>query len=261
LQTLTIPDKVLDVLKRLGLTELQAKTYLTLTHLEKAEVKKISKFSDIARQDIYRIMPTLEKLGLVEKIISTPVLYRAIPLNEGTLRLFQKRTEEHARLKSSLKSVINNREENSNAAFLDSNVEFVITSERKRFVRSLEKSFSTASKCDMICPGEALSFMVFNFYDCLVSAASRGVKIRFITQKTDVNLSITRQIQSLTSNPNFEMKFVDSAIDTGIIIVNNEVNIRISDSKAVPSLWTNNRQILKIAQTKFENQWNNIAAT
>ena len=94
-------DKVLDVLVRLGLTELQAKTYLTIARLEKAEVKAISKLSSIARQDIYRIIPALEKLGLVEEIIATPKLYKALPLSEGTRKLFQQRTSEHISLKNS----------------------------------------------------------------------------------------------------------------------------------------------------------------
>lgn len=131
--------EAVDVLVKLGLTELQAKTYLTLTQLKTAEVKKIAAQSNIARQDIYRIMPVLEELGLVEKIIATPILYKAIPLSEGTLMLFQRRKEEEAKLKSSLKLLVDNREENSKMAPQEENLEFVITSERKRFVRRLEK--------------------------------------------------------------------------------------------------------------------------
>jgi hypothetical protein len=45
----------------LGLTYLQAKIYFTLTQLKTAEAQKISNVSNVARQDIYRLMPTLEK--------------------------------------------------------------------------------------------------------------------------------------------------------------------------------------------------------
>lgn len=122
-------DKVLDLLMRLDLTELQAKTYLTLTTVEKAEVGLVSKLSNISRQDIYRIMPTLEKLGLVEEIIATPKLYKAIPLNEGTARLFQKRTEEHTKLESSIKLLNKYSEKNTGLAIKSCKSEFVITSE------------------------------------------------------------------------------------------------------------------------------------
>jgi DNA-binding IclR family transcriptional regulator len=54
---------------------LKSKVYLTLATLGKADVKTIAKASNIARQEIYRIMPTLQKLGLTEKIITNPTMY------------------------------------------------------------------------------------------------------------------------------------------------------------------------------------------
>ena len=98
-------DETIKILMNLGLTCLQAKTYLVLTTLKEAEAKKISKISNIARQDIYRIMPELEKVGLVERIISTPTLYKAIPLKEGSFVLFQKRAKEHAALQEKIEAL------------------------------------------------------------------------------------------------------------------------------------------------------------
>jgi sugar-specific transcriptional regulator TrmB len=85
-------DETIYLLMDLGLTCSQAKAYLALTVLKKAEAKKIARVSCIARQDIYRIMPELERIGLVEKLIATPVLYGAIPLYEGALKLHEKKT-------------------------------------------------------------------------------------------------------------------------------------------------------------------------
>ncbi|MCW4047841.1 MAG: hypothetical protein NWE99_09855 [Candidatus Bathyarchaeota archaeon] len=60
-------DECVQTLMGLGLTLLQAKTYLALATLGKADVKMISKASNVARQDIYRVMPVLQKLGLGKK--------------------------------------------------------------------------------------------------------------------------------------------------------------------------------------------------
>ncbi|MCL5877987.1 MAG: hypothetical protein M1540_09275 [Candidatus Bathyarchaeota archaeon] len=249
-------DKVLDVLVRLGLTELQAKTYLTIARLEKAEVKTISKLSNIARQDIYRIMPTLEKLGLVEEIIATPKLYKAIPLNEGTTKLFQKRTEEHTKLKSSIKQLTEKPEKNPEAEIQSSESEFVITYERKRLITKLERSYSEASKCEVMLPGNAINFMIHNFYECISLALSRGTKIRVISKKTDMSSVTARKFANLKANPNFKIKFADSEFDFGLVIYDDkELNIAISD-KELPSLQTNNPQIIKLGQMTFENEWN-----
>jgi sugar-specific transcriptional regulator TrmB len=250
-------DKVLDILMKLGLTELQAKTYLTLTRFEKAEVKKISETAKIARQDLYRIIPTLEKLGLVEKIIATPILYKAIPLSEGTSSLFQKKSNEYSSLKSSLELIVAHPEDNSKAATEEENeAEFVITSERKRLVAKLEKAYSESTNIDIVLPGNALNFMIFNFYESLSLALSKGAKIRVMANKADMRMGTKQKLENLKANLNFELRIVDSAFEFGFAICNGrEVNIAISN-KEVPSLWTNNRQIVRINQMMFETQWN-----
>jgi len=84
-----IQDEHIQALMGFGLTLLQAKIYLNLVKLEKADVKTLSKASNVARQDIYRIMLTLQKLGLTEKIIAKPTMYKATPIKEGLSILLQ----------------------------------------------------------------------------------------------------------------------------------------------------------------------------
>jgi sugar-specific transcriptional regulator TrmB len=253
-------DKVLDILMKLGLTELQAKTYLTLTRFEKAEVKKISENSKIARQDLYRIIPALEKLGLVEKIIATPILYKAIPLSEGTSSLFQKKSTEYSSLKSSLEMLITDLEENSKAVADEENeAEFVITSERKRLVANLDKAYSESTSIDIVLPGNALNFMIFNFYETLSSVLARGVKIRVMANKSDMRKGTKQKLENLETHSNFELRYVETVFEFGFAICNGrEVHIAIS-TKEVPSLWTNNRQIVRINQMMFETQWDSKA--
>lgn len=248
---------MLDILEKLGLTHLQAKTYLALTQLEKAEVRRISKATGIARQDIYRIMPSLEKLGLAEKIVATPILYSALPLTEGTRKLYEQKNAEHTQLKASLKLLAKNKEKNENKTLPYTETEFLITSERKRFVKKFETAFSEASTVDIIFPPVALTFIMYSFFDCFTRAISRGVRFRVITQKTEVNPAILRKLRALCANPLFELKFISSTIDFAITIFNDkEVDVCISSEAAVPSLWTNNVQVLKMARIFFENHWN-----
>jgi len=246
----------LEVLLKLGLTELQAKTYLTLAALKKAEVKKISARANIARQDVYRIIRSLEEQGLVEKIISSPNLYKAIPLTEGTSMLFQKRTDEHAKLQESLKMLSDSQTEDLNTKFQEDNSEFLIVSERKRFVLNVEKTIAGATSCKIICPERTFSFLIFNFYDCLAAALSRGTKIRVMAQKKDLNTDVLQKIELFLTDPNFELKFLTSPLEPAMVILNNGVNICLSDWKEVPSLWSNNRQVLKLAETIFDTAWN-----
>jgi len=76
-----------------GVNVFAGKTYLGLAKLGVADVKTISKVSNVARQDVYRLTPKLQKCGLAEKIISTQTLYRAIPLKKGLSTLLQQKVE------------------------------------------------------------------------------------------------------------------------------------------------------------------------
>jgi sugar-specific transcriptional regulator TrmB len=62
-----IQEKENQILMDLGLTCVQAKVYLTLIKLRNPTVKMISKISNVVSQDVYRIMPRLQKLGLAGK--------------------------------------------------------------------------------------------------------------------------------------------------------------------------------------------------
>lgn len=96
----------------LGLTRLQAKTYFSLAKLEKAEVKAIAKASNSYRSDTYRVMLSLEELGLAEKIVGEPVMYKATPMREGLCILIQRKTQECVRLKQQAEEAVESIQEN-----------------------------------------------------------------------------------------------------------------------------------------------------
>jgi sugar-specific transcriptional regulator TrmB len=54
------------------LTLNQAKVYLAVIKLEKTTVVQVANFSKVRREDVYRILPSLEKMGLVERLLGKP---------------------------------------------------------------------------------------------------------------------------------------------------------------------------------------------
>ena len=79
-------EKTLEPLKEdhqtlidLGLTLLQAKVYLALVQSGTLKVGTIAQVSKVARPDVYRTLQKLQDLGLIEKIITKPILFRATP--------------------------------------------------------------------------------------------------------------------------------------------------------------------------------------
>jgi len=76
-------DENTDLLLGLGLSLNQARVYLTVLKLEKTTVGQVSKFSKVRREEVYRILPSLEKLGLIERLLGKPTEIRATPISDA----------------------------------------------------------------------------------------------------------------------------------------------------------------------------------
>lgn len=56
----------IEFLEKLGLTVVQAKIYIANIDTGPATAKQISKVAKVAREDVYRVMPSLQTLGLTK---------------------------------------------------------------------------------------------------------------------------------------------------------------------------------------------------
>ena len=94
-----IPEDYIRTLTQLELTSAQAKVYLTLATLEKATAKEISNHSNVAREEVYRLLTELQKKGLIERIIASPTQFKATPIEEGLSILIRRKEKEIAGIK------------------------------------------------------------------------------------------------------------------------------------------------------------------
>ena len=77
-------DENTDLLLGLGLSLKRAlRVYLAILKLEKATVGQVAKFSKVRREDAYRVLPSLEKMGLIEKLLGKPSKIRATPISDA----------------------------------------------------------------------------------------------------------------------------------------------------------------------------------
>ena len=76
-------DENTDLLLGLGLSLNQARVYLAILKLEKTTIGQVAKFSKVRREDVYRLLPSLEKMGLIERLIGKPTEVRATPISDA----------------------------------------------------------------------------------------------------------------------------------------------------------------------------------
>ena len=250
--------EIAEILMDLGLTFLQAKTYIMLCKLQNADVKTIAECSKIARQDIYRIIPDLEKSGLVEKIVGPKKLFRATPLKEGLSILLEKKTSNYNDIQRRIK-LLSEKVETTDNIHLHSNTfkQFVITFEKTLFLRKMKAALiETNINKKGIFTSNELKFMLFYNYQETQDALDRGVHIRIITEKPEK----TTELEVLMRKPNFELRYISDHIPVTLVLFDDkDVNIRLSEeNKPVSSLWTDNPYVVKLSEIYFEYMWNKV---
>jgi len=75
-------------LSDLGLSPNQAKVYLSVLQTEGLPVHDISKIAKVNREDVYRVILRLEKMGLIEKILGNP-MSATVARGSGAVQLDQ----------------------------------------------------------------------------------------------------------------------------------------------------------------------------
>ena len=81
---------LIDLMKQLGFTTYEARTYLYLLQNHPATRYELSKYSDVPRSAIYSVINKLEKEGLVNAIDTEPKRYIPLP-PEQLLKLLENR--------------------------------------------------------------------------------------------------------------------------------------------------------------------------
>ena len=92
-------------LAEFGLSRNQAVIYLTAVRLGLASFNEISRNSKIRREEVYRSIPALEKVGLIERVLGNPIKVRATPVEEALPILINRFREDYNRKVVALENI------------------------------------------------------------------------------------------------------------------------------------------------------------
>jgi len=98
-------EGIVEGLRRLGLTEYEAKAYATLVGMGEATARQVHELCGVPRTRIYDILRDLEAKGFVEFMEGTPTYYRAVEPDRVMERLRNELVEAIDRSASELKSL------------------------------------------------------------------------------------------------------------------------------------------------------------
>jgi sugar-specific transcriptional regulator TrmB len=257
-------DQNAQALSSFGLTVKQAKIYLALVSLGTSAVGDISKLSKVRREEVYRILPKLEKMGLIEKTLSTPVKLKGAPI-ENALSILIRNEEENAKnriidLTKRKEEFLQNYRTGTKSASMGDGDQFSLSSEKAVSLSKAQSLIDAAqTQLDYIASREkVLQFFKF-FSDSLKQAANRGIRFRVISNSPKGEDELPLIINQLFGNKNnVSIRYLEQLPNHFLIMDNQEVLIATSTSGYLcdkPILWSNNVPHVTVYKKLFDEMW------
>ncbi len=253
------------MLSDFGLTHNQAKVYMATARLMVATVSQISKVSKVRREDVYRILPKLEKMGLTERLLGKPTKIRAMPVEEGLPILIKQKEdafrERMSRLKAKTETILTHFarvprlevEEKANFALLTTRE--TIMGRMLAMTKKAEKEF------DIVFSRRQLMQFIHTFAEQLKRTIKKGVKIRIISEEPEYEDSLPRVMEeSISPGNSIDLRYTDLPSTHYMIVDFTDVLIATTTEGNMaenPCLWTNSDSLKAVFQGDFESLWRN----
>lgn len=249
----------IKTLTELGLTLDQARTYLALTQASPATAKAISDISKIAKPDIYRIIPSLQEQGIVEKLVTKPASYQAIPMEHALPALLKRREAEQNRLRRKTEELLSDYRNNQSHGLLDSAEVVVVPGKGAILNRLNEALLKTRYSLCVITSHKRFSAANLEFEKVYREILRKGGKIRIATDRHIPQKSSLKMMQTFADKASFEVRFFEDTVPSVVGIFDGKeayvvltATARLAEASA---LWSSNPSFVALAQNYFENKW------
>jgi sugar-specific transcriptional regulator TrmB len=254
-------EKAKQTLLKLGLSVLEAKTYIALIKYGVLTSKKLSELTKMSQPDTYRVLSKLQKKGLTEKIIKKPMQFKAVPLHLGTAFLLERKKMEHEDLKAKTNQLLQEIRKSPLPQPLETETSnFVMIPKRQIVVKRINEAIDNSKKSvDIFLSWKRFSVGVTStFAESSRKAWDRGVKFRIIVEKPEKAVNV-KPLLKFCVHPFCSVRFVTESPRTVLGIYDKkEVFIIVNPRKGLydsPALWSNNQSLISVAQDYFEILW------
>jgi sugar-specific transcriptional regulator TrmB len=245
-----------------GLTHNQAKIYLAVLKLGTTQIEPISRISSVRREDIYRILPRLYELGIIERVVGSPTRVKAIPIGQAIRILARSRQEALSRESSELMYRVEDFLEYFNPAKNappeeDDGEQFSIAEGKFAVEGKIAGLLERARKEVLVASGTGTFTPLSGLPGILESVPDRGLSIRIITEQSEL-LTLSAILKGLKSR-NLDFRLGGPGRNAGNFLVadgREAVIITSEDPSArCSSLWTNNACLISLLRENFESTW------
>lgn len=267
---MAIQEDLVKKLSNFGFTINQAKIYLSIVESGLISVGKISQITQLHVQDIYKILPKLEKMGLITKTIDKPVLIKAIPVEKALNRLVTIEKEKAEKrifyLEANLKEVTNAIKDQQCTELQDKESCFILLITSEQIKNRADLTFGNVSiECDLVINLGLIKPLMRKLRQNFQQLDRNKVKVRIIVENPSDDELVKKILKrAIPKQADITAKLIlkNEAIPY-YVIDHNEVWISMekeTESGLPCVLWTNSRNMVKFFQDSFDEAWNNTNA-
>jgi sugar-specific transcriptional regulator TrmB len=253
-------DENTDLLLGLGLSLNQARVYLAILKLEKTTVGQIAKFSKVRREEVYRILPALEKKGLVERLLGKPTEVRATVISDAlTFLVAEEKRKSDERLlgmKSTVKKL--SLKEWAQQVSEDESIYILIPDRKAILAKTSVLIKDSRQEVALIADKGIIIPVLSKFSDECKRAINKGAQIRLIFEGESPDGLLKEKVKKLIGNASVHVKFHREPLNHFIMSDDKEALITTSKESGLgksPSLWTNNSNLIGVLRNSFESDW------
>ncbi len=237
---------------------------MALVKFGSSRIMEISENSKVARPDVYPTLRKLRQLALVEKIISTPPEYRAIPMKECLSTLLEAKRSQYQKIEAEteiLQGTIKTEPAEGNHK---ENPQFILVPQQKvvdRIGASIEK---TQKSIDAVLSWKRFSrAIVGTLGESIEKAWAKRVKIRLIVEKPPKNKTAEQLVQYFRQKPFAQLRFISYHPDTIFGVYDRKevsmMTLSRTDLQGSPGLWSTNDALISLGRKHFETLWHQSA--
>jgi sugar-specific transcriptional regulator TrmB len=251
-----------DLLMGLGLTPNQAKVYQTILKLGNSTVIQIAKSSSVRREDVYKVLPALEKMGLAEKLLGKPAIIRATPVAGALTSLILdekvKSDERIASMKAKFQVIANAKWEQPMAVGEKESL-YALIPEGKAVISKLtsliDNSKINVSGIDSLTEISHITSLLFAEIN---RAIHNRVEIKVIIEDFKPDESQQKQLQHTLNSESINIRFHRQPLKRFTVFDGSEAMIstnRKDVSENTSALWTTDANLIGVLNGYFETAW------
>jgi sugar-specific transcriptional regulator TrmB len=249
-----------DLLLGLGLTLNQAKIYLAIIKLQKTTVGQVANFSKVRREDVYRILPSLEKMGLIERLLGKPTEIRATRVSDALSLLVAEEKGKFDEKLVGMKNIVQklSLKEWKQQPLGDESI-YILIAEKAAILAKISELIKNSTKEIALIAAKGWIIPVLARFSAESKGAIKmGAKIRLIFEEENPDSLLKEKVKKLIGIPSVQIRFHREPLNHFIMSDDKEALITASKESGVgesPSLWTNNSNLIGVLRTGFESDW------